>query len=198
MTKNIITTINVSCLLNSQLSKIKSYNVIKKIEKACIEVGFFQIIGHGINQKKINELCRIGNEFFNSTNQNKIRLAPKKWNKKNKNIYRGYFPNDVNGKEGLDLGDLKISKTYAKKVKNQYIEYLDLKKSLNKKSIKVLSNYFDSIFDLSETLFKSVIKIYKKNPDISKKAFSRLKTLSTLRFNYYPNQIKPVETSLEQ
>ena len=83
-------------------------------------------------------------------------------------IYRGYFPNDVNGKEGLDLGDLKISKTYAKKAKNQYIEYLDLKKSLNKKSIKVLSNYFDSIFDLSETLFKSVIKIYKKELDISR------------------------------
>ena len=195
MTKNIIPTINVSCLLNSRLSTTKSYNVIKKIEKACIEVGFFQIIGHGINQKKINELCRVGNKFFNSTNQNKIRLAPKKWNKKNKNIYRGYFPNDVNGKEGLDLGDLKISKTYAKKVKNQYIEYLDLKKSLNKKSIKVLSNYFDSIFDLSETLFKSVIKIYKKNPDISKKAFSRLKTLSTLRFNYYSKQSRPVEIS---
>ena len=72
MTKNIIPTINVSCLLNSRLSTIKSYNVIKKIEKACIEVGFFQIIGHGINQKKINELCRIGNEFFNSTNQSNL------------------------------------------------------------------------------------------------------------------------------
>ena len=44
-------------------------------------------------------------------------------------------------------------------------------------------------------MFKSIIKIYKKNPDISKKAFSRLKTLSTLRFNYYPNQTKPVEIS---
>ena len=33
------------------------------------------------------------------------------------------------------------------------------------------------------------------NTIISKKAFSRLKTLSTLRFNYYPNQSKPVEIS---
>ena len=40
-----------------------------------------------------------------------------------------------------------------------------------------------------------MIKIYKDDPIISKKAFSRLKTLSTLRFNYYPCQSKPVEIS---
>ena len=44
-------------------------------------------------------------------------------------------------------------------------------------------------------MFKSIIKLNRKNPDISSKAFSRLKTLSTLRFNYYPNQSKPVEIS---
>ena len=44
-------------------------------------------------------------------------------------------------------------------------------------------------------MFKGVIKLNKKNPNISSKAFSRLKTLSTLRFNYYPKQTKPVEIS---
>ena len=58
-----------------------------------------------------------------------------------------------------------------------------------------MSNYFDNIFSLSETIFKAIIKLYNKDTDISKKAFSRLKTLSTLRFNYYPNQTKPVEIS---
>ena len=56
-------------------------------------------------------------------------------------------------------------------------------------------NYFDEIFSLSEILFKSIIKLYNKDVNISKKAFSRIKTLSTLRFNYYPNQNKPVEIS---
>ena len=36
---------------------------------------------------------------------------------------------------------------------------------------------------------------FKTNLKLSKKAFSRLKTLSTLRFNYYPKQNKPVEIS---
>ena len=95
----------------------------------------------------------------------------------------------------MDIGDTKVTRKYAENIKNQYIEYLDLNKSIDKQSIKTLSKYFDNIFTLSEILFKSVIKLYKKDSDISKKAFSRLKTLSTLRFNYYPNQSKPVEIS---
>ena len=193
--KNYIPTINISSLLKSDFNSLSSYNTIKKIEKACAEVGFFQIIGHGIEIKKINNICKIGNKFFNSSEKNKKKLAPKKWNSKNKNLYRGYFPNSVNGKEGLDLGDLKITSKNFKKYKSPYIEYLNLNRSFSKISIKILSEYYDEIFSLSEILFKSIIKLYKKDENISSHAFSRIKTLSTLRFNYYPNQIKPVEVS---
>ena len=97
----------------------------------------------------------------------------------------------------MDIGDLKVTQKYAKRLKNQYIEYINLNKCLDRKSIKVLSTYFDNIFILGEVLFKSIIKLYKKNTNTSKEAFLRLKTLSTLRFNYYPNQTKPVEISRE-
>ena len=193
--KSYIPTINISSLIKNNFNTEKANQTIKKIEKACIDVGFFQITGHGINLKQIKKTCNVGNKFFNSSKINKQKLSSNKWNKKNKNLYRGYFPNNVNGKEGLDIGDLKVTKNYSEKIKNQYIEYLNLKKSIDKSSIKILEKYFDNLFSLSETLFKSIIKLYKKNPDISKKAFSRLKTLSTLRFNYYPNQAKPVEIS---
>jgi len=197
MKKNLIPTINISSLIKDDYHCNKSIKTINKIKKACINIGFFQVTGHGINQKNIRDICKVGNKFFNSPKKNKIKLSPKKWNPKNKNIYRGYFPNDVNGKEGLDIGDLKVTQKYAKRLKNQYIEYINLAKSLDKKSIKILSSYFDSIFILGEVLFKSIIKLYKKNTHTSKEAFSRLKTLSTLRFNYYPNQTKPVEISKE-
>jgi len=195
MTKNLIPTINISSIINQDFNSNKSIETINKIKKACINTGFFQVTGHGISKKSIKNICNVGNKFFNSSKNNKIKLAPKKWNYKNKNIYRGYFPNDVNGKEGLDIGDLKVTKKYSSKLKNQYIEYLDLNKCFNISSINILNKYFDNIYKLSETLFKSVIKLNKKNPNISNKAFSRLKTLSTLRFNYYPNQTKPVEIS---
>ena len=195
MKKNYIPTINIDSLLRNNFDTKKAKSTLEKIKKASVEVGFFQITKHGISKKDINDIAKVGNNFFKSSDSNKMKLAPKKWNKLNKNIYRGYFPNDVNGKEGLDIGDLKVTKKYANTTKNQYIEYLDLTKSIDKKSIKILSNYFDGIFFLGETLFKCIIKLYKKDINNSKKAFSRLKTLSTLRFNYYPNQNKPVEIS---
>jgi len=195
MAKNLIPTINISSIINQDFNSNKSIETINKIKKAYINIGFFQVIGHGINKKNIRNICNVGNKFFNSSENNKRKLSPKKWNNKNKNIYRGYFPNDVNGKEGLDIGDLKVTKKYATTKKKQYIEHINLNKSFDKKSIKILSKYFDEIFTLGETLFKSVIRLYNKDLQISKLAFSRLKTLSTLRFNYYPNQKKPVEIS---
>ena len=193
--KNYIPTINISSLLKTNFNSLSAKNTIKKIEKACVQVGFFQIIGHGINKKNIKNINKIGNNFFNSSFKNKMKLAPKKWNKSNKNIYRGYFPNDVNGKEGLDIGDLQITKQNTLKLKSQYIEYVELNKAINKKSINILNDYFDQIFILGEVLFKSILKLYKKDTDNSRLAFSRLKTLSTLRFNCYPNQDKPIEIS---
>ena len=195
MSKNYIPTINISSLISNNFNTESAKKALLKIKKASIQVGFFQIISHGISKKNIKDITLVGNNFFKSSNLNKMKLAPKKWNRKNKNIYRGYFPNDVNGKEGLDIGDLKVTRSYAAKLKNQYIEHLDLKKSLNKKSIKILENYYDNIFNLSETLFKSIIKIYNLDIVKSKIAFKRQKTLSTLRFNFYPNQTKPVEIS---
>ena len=195
--ENFIPTINISSLIKNKFDTKIAIKTINKIEKACINVGFFQVIGHGIDLKEIKKTCDVGYKFFNSPENNKKKLSPKKWNKKNKNLYRGYFPNNVNGKEGLDIGDLKVDKSYSSKTKNQYIEYLNLSRSFDNQSIKILEKYFDSVFSLSESLFKSIIRLYKKNPDISQKAFSRLKTLSTLRFNYYPKQNKPVEISKE-
>ena len=60
----------------------------------------------------------------------------------------------MNGKEGLDLGDLKITSKNFKKYKSPYIEYLDLNKSLSRSSIKSLSKYFDKIFSLSKNYLK--------------------------------------------
>jgi len=191
----LIPTINISSIVNEGLDSHKSIKTINKIIKACRNIGFFQIVGHGISKKKIKNICNIGNKFFNSPEKNKRKLASKKWNYKNKNLYRGYFPNDANGKEGLDIGDPKITKNYALLAKKKYIEYINLNKSLDKKSIKKLAEYFDNIFALGQTLFNSVIKLYNKNINKSEFVFSRLKTLSTLRLNYYPRQKKPVEIS---
>ena len=136
MTKDLIPTINISSIVSQDFNSKKSIETIKKIKKACLNIGFFQVTGHRVSKKNIKNICNVGNKFFKSPENNKKKLAPKKWNNKNKNIYRGYFPNDVNGKEGLDIGDLKVTKNYANTKKNQYIEYLNLNKSIDKNQLK--------------------------------------------------------------
>ena len=49
MIKNFIPTINISSIIKKNQDKKKIYLTIKKIEKACVDVGFFQIIGHGLS-----------------------------------------------------------------------------------------------------------------------------------------------------
>ena len=50
-----IPTINVSSLLNTDFNNLASKNTLRKIEKACVDVGFFQITGHGLDLNQIKK-----------------------------------------------------------------------------------------------------------------------------------------------
>ena len=76
-------------------------------------------------------------------------------------------------------------------------ECLNLKKVLDDKSTLTIKKYFDCLFSLGELLFKSIVKSFEADLNIVNKAFVRPKTLTTLRFNYYPKQRKPIEISTQ-
>ena len=59
MSKNFIPTINISSLIKNNFETQNAFKTIKDIEKACVNVGFFQITRHGINQKEIKKTCDI-------------------------------------------------------------------------------------------------------------------------------------------
>ena len=175
----------------------KSSIVIKQIEKACLDVGFFEIQGHGIETQAINSVLRICKKFFGLPLEKKLRLATKKWNKNNSNIYRGYFPSSVNGKEGLDIGDPNLDTSMTKIISREKFEFLKLNKTFDLKSILIIEKYFNCLFGLGEILFKAIIKSFNADVKIISKAFVRPKTMTTLRFNYYPKQYKPIEISIQ-
>ena len=52
MTKDLIPTINISSIVSQDFNSKKSIETIKKIKKACLNIGFFQVTGHGVNKKK--------------------------------------------------------------------------------------------------------------------------------------------------
>ena len=78
MAKNIIPTINISSIVKNDFTSKKSAKTIKEIKKACINIGFFQVVGHGISSKKITNICKVGNKFFKLSKKNK-----KKYHQKN-------------------------------------------------------------------------------------------------------------------
>ena len=78
MAKNIIPTINISSIIKNGFESTKSIRAINKIKKACINIGFFQVTGHGISKKNIKNISNVGQRFFNSSENNKRKLAPKK------------------------------------------------------------------------------------------------------------------------
>ena len=46
--KNYIPTININPILKNNFNSKATLKITREIEKACVEVGFFQIVGHGI------------------------------------------------------------------------------------------------------------------------------------------------------
>lgn len=194
MTK-IIPKIDISELINNGFSSSKSSGVVNQIKEACLDIGFFIIIGHGISTKLIHSTLQVSKKFFKLNMSKKLKIASQKWNNKNHNIYRGYFPSFVNGKEGLDIGDPMLNSSMTRILSKDKFEIIDLSKVLDDRSVLTIKRYFDCLFILGEILFQSIIKIFEENPKIVHKVFRRPKTLTTLRFNYYPRQKKPIEIS---
>ena len=85
---------------------------IQSIKKACVEVGFFQVIGHGLKNEEIKNICAVGNKFFNMKDKYKRKLSPKKWNKQNKNI------RSSNKKRMIFLRNLFFSNNKKRRVSN--------------------------------------------------------------------------------
>ncbi len=77
MAKNIIPSINISSIVKGDFDCSRSISTINKIKKACINIGFFQVTGHGISQKNIKNICKVGKEFFNSSKKNKKNFLQK-------------------------------------------------------------------------------------------------------------------------
>jgi len=195
MLNNYIPNIDISSLISSDFNDDNYKNVAKEIKKASEEIGFFTVTGHGISNAKIDKLLSTCRHFFHSTNEEKLKIAPKKWNPNTNTVYRGYFPSSVNGKEGLDIGDPQLSHDMKDLLVKEKFEVNHDMSYLNPEWQIVIDDYYNSIFELGMRLFKSIISAYSSNLDLANKAFVRPKTLSTLRFNFYPKQDKPVEIS---
>ena len=87
--KKVIPIIDISNLVNNGLNSPKSNDVIKQIKKACLDIGFFTVVGHGVSAHLINSILFFSKKFFQLPFKKKFKIASQKWNNENSNIYRG-------------------------------------------------------------------------------------------------------------
>ena len=187
--------IDLSNLIQHGAQSEQSKNTILQIKNASEEVGFFTVTNHGISKNSIATILNTARNFFHLPLEKKITIAPKKWNKNTDTVYRGYFPSEVNGKEGLDIGDPQLTTEMSDLLKKEKFEVNHDFSSIDKKWSNTINNYYDQVFELGINIFKALIFCFTPKIDLAELAFQRPKTLSTLRFNYYPEQDNPVEIS---
>ena len=195
MQNNYIPNIDLSEIISKDLNSDAAKQIAKSIKEASKDIGFFTVTNHGIPISKINNLLKTCKKFFYLPEEDKLKIAPKKWNPNTNTVYRGYFPSSVNGKEGLDIGDPLLKKDMADLLKKEKFEVNHDMTFLDPSWQATINNYFDDLHNLGMIIFKTIISSFSSNLSIADRAFQRPKTLSTLRFNYYPKQDKPVEVS---
>ena len=195
MQNNYIPNIDLSEIISKDLNSDAAKQIAKSIKEASEDIGFFTVTNHGIPISKINNLLKTCKKFFYLSEEDKLKIAPKKWNPNTNTVYRGYFPSSVNGKEGLDIGDPLLKQDMADLLKKEKFEVNHDMTFLDPSWQATINNYFDDLHNLGMIIFKTIISSFSSNLSIADQAFQRPKTLSTLRFNYYPKQDKPVEVS---
>ena len=195
MQNNYIPNIDLSEIISKDLNSDAAKQIAKSIKEASEDIGFFTVTNHGIPISKIENLLKTCKKFFYLPVEDKLKIAPKKWNPNTNTVYRGYFPSSVNGKEGLDIGDPLLKQDMADLLKKEKFEVNHDMTFLDPSWQATINNYFDDLHNLGMIIFKTIISSFSSNLSIADQAFQRPKTLSTLRFNYYPKQDKPVEVS---
>ena len=195
MQSNYIPNIDLSEIISKDLNSDDAKQIAKSIKEASEDIGFFTVTNHGIPISKIENLLKTCKKFFYLPEEDKLKIAPKKWNPNTNTVYRGYFPSSVNGKEGLDIGDPLLKQDMADLLKKEKFEVNHDMTFLDPSWQATINNYFDDLHNLGMIIFKTIISSFSSNLSIADRAFQRPKTLSTLRFNYYPKQDKPVEVS---
>ena len=86
MTKNYIPTIDISSLIKNNFDTQVASKTIKEIEKACVNVGFFQVTGHGLNLKEIKKFISNLTDFVNF-----LQIDSMLCNLKKSNINTSFF-----------------------------------------------------------------------------------------------------------
>lgn len=182
--------IDVSPIVAGRRDAPAARDARERVLAACAEVGFMTITGHGVERSLIDATVDAAERFFALPDAAKRSVAPRRWNPESPNAYRGYFPGSVAGKEGLDVGEPSIRD--AASLGCAYHERNLTPEGLGPEWTSTIASYFEAMSELGAALLRTLVEALAGEPERVDSAFARPRSLSTLRFNFYPERDEPV------
>lgn len=182
--------IDVAPLVAGEWNSSAAHDARAQMRKACAEIGFMTIVGHGIPRARTAALSGAANDFFALPDAEKFEVSPRRWWPDSPNVYRGYFPSTVAGKEGLDIGDPELREPAL--LSRPYHERNLLPSALGPSWAEAVSDAFAALSALAATLLGGLVAALGGDAQRVPAAFARPAALSTLRFNFYPERQEPV------
>eukprot|EP00455_Lapot_gusevi_P006568 TRINITY_DN1279_c0_g2_i2.p1 TRINITY_DN1279_c0_g2~~TRINITY_DN1279_c0_g2_i2.p1 ORF type:complete len:384 (-),score=92.08 TRINITY_DN1279_c0_g2_i2:162-1253(-) len=162
--------------------------VAERLGQIYEDIGFLVITNHGVNKKTVEDLVLAQEKFFALPLEKKMALASNKYNPQNQHVYRGYFPATVNGKEGLDLCDYRITpQDVVPELSNtEPCVWPQFEAEEDTQWFRdVASRYFDELMDLARRLMRALAVALGQPVHFFDQLNMFEKTLTTLRFNHY-------------
>jgi isopenicillin N synthase-like dioxygenase len=153
------------------------------------------VTGHGVAREQIDATAAAAERFFALPTESKRAVAPRHWNADSSNVYRGYFPSSVAGKEGLDVGEPYLEDEAL--LRRPYHERNRWPAELEPARSGAIEGYFDALGALGTALLRALVAGLGGKPERVDSAFARPASLSTLRFNFYPERDSAVAVSNE-
>jgi len=185
--------IDVGPILDGDLDSAASRDVQARLREACASIGFMTITGHGVPPERIDAVVAAAERFFALPDEAKLAIAPQRWNPESPNVYRGYFPSSAAGKEGLDVGEPRLED--AGLLGRPYHEGNQIPDALPRTWGEPVADYFDALSALARAVFSALVASLGGEARRVGGAFARPASLSTLRFNFYPERDRPVEVA---
>ena len=158
------------------------------LRRAFEEIGFVVVTGHGVGPDRLGSIVDAARAFFALAADDKFACAPQRWNPNASNRYRGYFPSEAHGKEGLDLGDPGLDDSHAELLAHPYYERNVYAERLGSEWVEAIDAYFEIMTPLATRIVFEALRAIDATPAWTEASFARPTAQTTLRFNCYPTE----------
>lgn len=159
--------------------------VVGAIDKACTEVGFMNIVNHGVPRQVLHDAFRAAREFFTQPLETKLEVHMAKSDQ-----FRGFIPNKAGGKKSaLNHREGYIIRAERPRASDQPMDGPNLWPSRPPQFRRAMLDYYEAVDGLGAVLRRGFARALGLASNALEPMFAH--SMTQLKLNYYPAQDAP-------